>query len=116
MFKPTVGGIVWFKAMTGHTHAAIICHVHSTHEVNLCVFHSDGTTFARHHVTLAHDRAAKPLECESLPHEFEEERVGETHYNFAGEQIHMDTTSAEAKAEPKPRAATARATSRKDNQ
>jgi hypothetical protein len=81
MHNPTIGRTVWFKGMNNHIHAAIICHVHSAHEVNLTVFDADGTTFARHNVALVQGRTAEPFECE------------------------WPTQDREAEVKPKPRAA-----------
>ena len=48
MIKPTIGRVVWFHPLDADpeiTHAAIVCHVWSDVEVNLCVFDSNGGSY-----------------------------------------------------------------------
>lgn len=64
MTKPIVSGTVLFRTMMGRDLAAIITAVWGDGTINLCVFDQDGTTFAKHNVSLApDDRDAFPFEA-----------------------------------------------------
>lgn len=81
MIKPTVGRVVWYFptrsdpggiAPGGHL-AAIIAHVWSDTCVNLAVFSSDGTMFARTSVRLVQtgleERPVELGHCEWMPYQ-----------------------------------------------
>jgi hypothetical protein len=67
--EPTVGNIVWFYRANQGPRAAIITHVHSNREVNLCVFSEEGDGSAETNVPFVQkeDRVGDGIYCRSIP-------------------------------------------------